>query len=112
MREPTYFVLVALLDGPLHGWAIIKAVEEASDGRVRLPTGTLYAALDRLSGEGLVALVSEEIVNGRARRRYGLTTAGASALRDEASRMARAAALVTGRPAHLGARTRRKARPA
>jgi PadR family transcriptional regulator PadR len=95
MREPTYFVLAGLLDGPLHGYGIIKRAAELSDGRVRLATGTLYTALDRLAAEGYVRLVSEEIVNGRARRTYGLTDAGTAALRAEADRMARAAQVVT-----------------
>jgi PadR family transcriptional regulator, regulatory protein PadR len=97
MREPTYFVLASLLDGPLHGYAIIQRTERLSGGRVRLATGTLYTALDRLTAEGLVELVSEEIVNGRARRSYGLTPSGSGALRAEATRMAEAARLVTDR---------------
>src|ERR1022692_3888226 len=96
MREPTYFVLASLLDGPLHGYAIIQRTEELSGGRVRLATGTLYTALDRLTAEGYVELVREEIVNGRVRRCYGLTSLGAGALRAEATRMAEAALLVTG----------------
>ena len=60
MREPTYFVLASLLDGPLHGYAIIQRTGELSGGRVRLATGTLYAALDRLAAEGQVELVSED----------------------------------------------------
>ena len=96
MREPTYFVLASLLVGPLHGYAIIKRSAELSGGRVRLATGTLYTALDRLAAEGYVQLVSEEIVNGRARRSYGLTGSGETALRDEAIRMAEAARIVTG----------------
>jgi PadR family transcriptional regulator, regulatory protein PadR len=94
MREPTYFVLAALLAGPLHGYAIIKRAEELSGGRVRLATGTLYTALDRLTAEGQVELVSEETVAGRVRRTYGLTGSGSAALRAEAQRMAQAAALV------------------
>jgi len=97
MREPTYFVLASLLDGPLHGYAIIQRTEQLSGGRIRLATGTLYTALDRLTAEGLVELVREEIVHGRARRSYGLTPPGAGALRAEAARMAEAAQLVTGR---------------
>jgi PadR family transcriptional regulator, regulatory protein PadR len=97
MREPTYFVLASLLDGPLHGYAIIQRAEQLSGGRVRLATGTLYTALDRLTAEGYVELVREEIVNGRVRRCYGLTSSGAGALRAEATRMAEAARLVTGR---------------
>lgn len=94
MREPTYFVLAALLAAPLHGYAIIKRAEELSGGRVRLATGTLYTALDRLTAEGHVELVSEQTVGGRVRRTYGLTESGSAALRAEAQRMAEAAALV------------------
>ncbi len=61
---------------------------------MRLATGTLYTALDRLTAEGQVELVSEETVAGRVRRTYGLTGSGAAALRAEAQRMAEAAALV------------------
>lgn len=95
MREPTYLVLTALLDGALHGYAIIKRVEALSQERVRLAAGTLYAALDRLTDEGLITVDSEETVNGRARRYYGLTEQGGAALRAEADRMAQAARLVT-----------------
>ena len=56
MREPTYFVLASLLDGPLHGYAIIQRTGELSGGRVRLATGTLYMVLDRLTAEGYVAV--------------------------------------------------------
>lgn len=99
MHPPTYFVLATLLDEPLHGYAIIKRVEQISAGRVRLATGTLYAALDRLTGEGLVESVGEETVNGRARRYYGLTEDGSAAVRAEAERMAAAARVVTDRTA-------------
>jgi PadR family transcriptional regulator, regulatory protein PadR len=102
-REPTYFVLASLLDGPLHGYAIIQRAEHLSGAQVRLATGTLYTALDRLAAKGLVELVSEEIVNGRARRSYGLTPSGSGALRAEATRMAEAARLVTDRSHRLNA---------
>jgi DNA-binding PadR family transcriptional regulator len=105
MREPTYFVLASLLSGPLHGYAIIKRVGEMSGGRVRLGTGTLYMALDRLTAEGYIQLTGEEMISGRVRRSYGLTDAGGAALRAEAVRMAEAARLVTGTVA--GARAAR-----
>src|SRR5277367_775686 len=113
MREPTYFVLASLLDGPLHGYAIIQRTEQLSGGRIKLATGTLYTALDRLTAEGHVELVREEIVNGRVRRSYGLTPPGAGALRAEAARMAEAARLVTDRGRGLKAGgPARKASPA
>jgi DNA-binding PadR family transcriptional regulator len=91
MREPTYFVLASLFEGPLHGYGIIKRTGELSAGRVRLVTGTLYTALDRLMRDGYVSVVSKERVAGRVRRRYGLTGTGQSALRAEAARIGRAA---------------------
>ena len=103
MREPTYFVLASLLGGPLHGYAIIKRAEQLSGGRVRLATGTLYTALDRLTADGHVRLVSEETVAGRVRRSYGLTEDGATMLRAEAQRMAEAARLVTDAPTSMRA---------
>src|SRR5215475_15516311 len=59
-----------LMDGPRHGYAIIKQAAEASHGRVRLSTGTLYTALDRLTAEGYVRPLETEVVNGRTRRSY------------------------------------------
>lgn len=113
MRPPTYYVLASLLDGPLHGYAIIQRAAELSGNRVRLATGTLYTALDRLTAEGYVRLVREEIVNGRARRSYGLTDSGAAGLRAEAARMAEAARIVTSREHGRRARPAgRKALPA
>jgi DNA-binding PadR family transcriptional regulator len=97
MREPTYFTLAALLDGPLHGYAIAKRAADVSDGRVRLTAGTLYAALDRLLDQGLVEVSGEEVVSGRARRYYRLTAAGGRALEAEAERLHAAASVVVSR---------------
>jgi DNA-binding PadR family transcriptional regulator len=97
MREPTYYILAALLDGPMHGYAIIKHAAHASGGRVNLAVGTLYGALDRLAGEGRVAVDREETVEGRTRRYYRLTDLGRQALLAEAARMQQAASVVTRR---------------
>ena len=94
MREPTYFILAALQDEPRHGYAIITRVAELSDDRIKLATGTLYQALDRLAKEALIEVVRDEVVNGRARRHYALTPGGRSALQAEAARMAAAAQVV------------------
>ncbi|WP_242906082.1 PadR family transcriptional regulator [Actinomadura terrae] len=97
MSEPTYFVLAALLDGPVHGYGIIKRAEALSDGRVRVAVGTLYGALDRLTGDGLIVVDGEETVQGRPRRYYRLTEDGRSAVHREAQRLQQAAQVVTGR---------------
>jgi DNA-binding PadR family transcriptional regulator len=103
MREQTYFILASLLDGPLHGYAIIARAEDLSQGQVKLAAGTLYAAIDRLHDSGMIKNVREEVVNGRARRYYGLTPTGDEAVRTEALRMVAAAQVVI---------TRRRARTA
>jgi PadR family transcriptional regulator, regulatory protein PadR len=76
LREPTLFTLAALREGPLHGYAIITRVRELSAGRIELTAGTLYGALDRLVGQGLVVVDGEEVVDGRRRRYHRLTDAG------------------------------------
>jgi DNA-binding PadR family transcriptional regulator len=92
MREQTYLVLLALADGPRHGYVIVKAVAELSGGRVRIGPGTLYGALDRLTGEGLVEVSGAEIVDGRHRRYYRLTEAGMAAVTAETARLSELAA--------------------
>jgi DNA-binding PadR family transcriptional regulator len=112
LRSPSYFVLASLLDGELHGYVIIKRAEVLSDGAVRLAAGSLYAVLDRLADAGLIEVVREEIVNGRARRYYALTADGGTTLRDEAARLAAAAKMVTNATARHRAVTGPAASPA
>lgn len=81
LREPTFLILAALAPVPLHGYGILRSVEELSEGRVRLRAGTLYAALDRLVGDGSLAVDREEVVGGRLRRYYRITDAGLDLLR-------------------------------
>jgi PadR family transcriptional regulator PadR len=80
LREPTFLILTALAGGPRHGYGVMQEVERLSRGRTKLRAGTLYAALDRLGGEGLVEVAHEETVDGRLRRYYRLTEAGGVAL--------------------------------
>lgn len=86
MTEAAFLVLTALAGGPRHGYGIVGEVEELSDARVRLKVGTLYGVLDRLVGEGLVELDREEAQQGRLRRYFRLSEAGARALAEEAAR--------------------------
>jgi DNA-binding PadR family transcriptional regulator len=89
MQEPTFLILTALAAGPQHGYGIIADVLQISGERVRLRAGTLYAALDRLQGEGLIETDREEVVDGRARRYYRLTSEGGTRLSVEAERLRR-----------------------
>jgi DNA-binding PadR family transcriptional regulator len=87
MQEATFLILTALAAGSQHGYGIITDVKAISGGRVRLRAGTLYAALDRLRAEDLVRVDREEIVDGRLRRYYQLTSGGSGLLAVEAARL-------------------------
>ncbi|OJF14826.1 PadR family transcriptional regulator [Couchioplanes caeruleus] len=97
MREPTFLVLTALAASPQHGYAVIEDVATMTDGRVRLRAGTLYAALDRLRGEGLIEVDREEIVQSRLRRYYRLTGVGEKRLAAETNRLRTQATLAESR---------------
>ena len=89
MQEPTFLILTALAARPLHGYGVIQAVAELSGGDVQLRAGTLYGALDRLTEQDLIAVDSEEAVDGRLRRYYRLTDSGAEALSVQVARLRR-----------------------
>ena len=54
------FILMALADGPVHGYAAMQAVRERSDGAVRVSTGSFYRRL-----------VAADARTGSSRRRPG-----------------------------------------
>lgn len=87
MSEQTFLVLTALAEEPLHGYAVVQAVETLSEGRVRLRVGTLYGVLDRLVADGLAEPDREEVHQGRLRRYYRLTNDGVRTLAAEVARM-------------------------
>jgi PadR family transcriptional regulator, regulatory protein PadR len=75
-------LLATLESGPRHGYAVIEALREGSDGRFDLPTGTVYPALHRLAAAGLIA-GTWSVVDGRRRRTYQLTPKGQAQLHAE-----------------------------
>ncbi len=87
-------LLSTLHDGPRHGYAVKDALREGSGGRFDLPTGTVYPALHRLEAAGLIT-GTWSIVDGRRRRSYRLTPAGATRLRAERGNWREFAAAVT-----------------
>lgn len=89
LREPTFFILLSLSPGPRHGYAILKKVEELSEGRVRLSTGTLYGAIKRLLNAGWIRRVDDPQPPGtrRERKAYALTEQGRRALNAEIARL-------------------------
>jgi len=88
LTEPVLLILLSLAEEPRHGYAILKDVEEMSNGRVRLSTGTLYGALCRLLEEGWIERFKEKEEDAsRGRQAYCLSRAGRRNLQAEVSRL-------------------------
>lgn len=83
MTEAMYYVLLALLQGPLHGYALMSAIKETSVDRVIVGPGTLYGVLTRLQKDKLISLDEDD---GR-RKTYRLTDKGRAALEQEHARL-------------------------
>ena len=87
LSDLAFHVLLALGDGPSHGYAIGKFIERQSDGRLDPTTGALYQALRRLVDDGLlVAVDGPDDVDVR-RKYFALTAQGRRAAAAEAERL-------------------------
>ena len=80
-----FHVLLSLADGEKHGYAILKEVEQRTNGTVLLSTGTLYGIIKRLLADGLI----RESAAGSDERRtaYRLTAFGRKVALAEAERL-------------------------
>lgn len=83
-------LLLAVTDAPLHGYAMMKAVETESGGALRVELGSLYRILQRLERDGLVVEATprrEQPSPGRERRYYRITALGRSVVAAELERL-------------------------
>ena len=89
LTETTLLILMSLSAGPRHGYAIMKAAESLSEGRVRLSTGTLYGALKRLLDDAWIERTEDPfpVESERERKVYILTEQGRRVLNTEIRRM-------------------------
>lgn len=87
MSDLEFHVLLALGEGPSHGYAIGKAIEEQSEGRLDPTTGALYQVLRRLSDEEWISAVPTPKDTDPRRRYFVLTSQGRRAAGAEAARL-------------------------
>jgi len=82
-------IVLALLDGELHGYALMRRVEELSDGGVRMGAGTLYGTINRLLADGLIVETTDRVERSddERRRYYELTGNGRAVALDELARL-------------------------
>lgn len=91
LKPDAFYVLLVLLHGERHGYAIMREAAERSEGRIELQAGALYRLLHRMLSEGLVAESQRRPADdaGDERRRYYRVTAlGRRTISAEAERMA------------------------
>jgi DNA-binding PadR family transcriptional regulator len=98
---PTVFhMLLALADGEKHGYGIMRAVEEETQGQMQIRTGSLYGSIRRMIEAGLIEETNERPdpeLDDERRRYYGLTDFGRRVLTTEAARIAQAMAVIQGK---------------
>jgi DNA-binding PadR family transcriptional regulator len=83
----TLQILVTLAGEPMHGYAVVKCVREATDGRINPGTGTFYSAIHRMSDEGLIEEVESPDASDSRRRTYAITEFGRDVLDAEVQRL-------------------------
>ena len=85
----TLHILVSLLEGERHGYAIIRDVETRTDGELRMSAGTLYRSIARMVEQGLISEVVRRrtTADDERRRYYRLTPLGTAVTRAEVRRM-------------------------
>lgn len=85
-------ILLAVSDKRLHGYAIIREVEQLSGGTVRLTASTLYSAINRMVEDGLITESEERPapeLDDERRRYFQITEIGREILQEEAERFQR-----------------------
>jgi DNA-binding PadR family transcriptional regulator len=82
LTESTYYIMLTLVE-PLHGYAVMKKVEEISKGTVKVGPGTLYGAFTLLEKEELIVKVKEE----DRRKSYVLTPKGKKVIMKQTKRL-------------------------
>lgn len=87
LSELAFHILLALADGPAHGYAIGKDVEDRSGGRLDPATGALYQALRRLTDDRLISPVDGPSDADARRKYFELTPLGRRAAAAEAHRL-------------------------
>jgi len=85
LSESTYYILLSLTK-PLHGYGIIKKVEEITNKRLKLSPGTLYGAINTLLTNNLITLTSEE-THGKRKKIYEIRIEGKKLLYYEINRL-------------------------
>ncbi len=76
-------ILKALSLQPMHGWGIAERIQQISRDVLRVQQGSLYPALHRLEGRGLLVAEWRPSEDNRKAKYYRVTAAGRRVLEAE-----------------------------
>ena len=96
LKPAVFYILLALADHDSHGYAVMQAVRERSQGLVPLRTGSFYRHLSKLIEAGIVAEAARRPADADPRRgaHYHLTPRGQKLLASEKQRLGDLAASI------------------
>jgi DNA-binding PadR family transcriptional regulator len=82
MTETAFYILLSLT-APRHGYGIIKHVEELTNGRLVLGSGTIYGTLTKMQRDGIITVYADE----KRKTIYEITDAGKTLMLHEIDRL-------------------------
>lgn len=100
LKPEVFHILLALMDGERHGYAMMNDVAERTDGEIVLLPGVLYRHLHRLLDGGMIEELDRRSIpegTDERRRYYRITDDGLAAARAETLRMAKLVEVARGK---------------
>jgi DNA-binding PadR family transcriptional regulator len=82
MTETAFYILLSLTE-PRHGYGIIKSVEELTEGRLRLGSGTVYGTLTKMQKDSMIVVFADE----KRKTIYEVTESGKFVMQMEMKRL-------------------------
>jgi DNA-binding PadR family transcriptional regulator len=82
MTETAFYILLSLTE-PRHGYGIVKHVEEVSNHRLRLGSGTVYGTLTKMQKDGIITVFADE----ERKTVYEITEIGKKLITSEINRL-------------------------
>ncbi|SES17879.1 Transcriptional regulator PadR-like family protein [Gracilibacillus ureilyticus] len=82
MTETAFYILLSLTE-PRHGYGIIKRVEEMTNGRVKVGSGTIYGTLTKMQRDQVITIYADE----KRKTIYEITQLGKQLIQVEMERL-------------------------
>ena len=82
MTETAFYILLSLSE-PRHGYGVIKFVEELTEGRIKLGSGTVYGTLSKMQKDNIITVYAD----GQRKTIYEITPIGKELIHMEIARI-------------------------